>query len=76
MHCEITDCYFNKFFVELQIKRDNLKSVFWVPEFGHQNPIYRSPKQLEYVTTNHDGTFYFKFLTKYCEERCERDLCD
>ena len=43
MHCEITDYYFNKFFVELQIKKDNLKSVFWVPEFGHQNP-YTGPQ--------------------------------
>ena len=32
MHCEIIDCYFSIFFVELKLKRENLKNVF-----GHQS---------------------------------------
>ena len=34
MLCEITDCYFNMFFVETQLRKENLKSIIWVPEFG------------------------------------------
>ena len=49
MHCEIIDRYFNIFFVKIQLKEDNLKSVFWVPEFGAQT-VYQSPKRPEYVT--------------------------
>ena len=31
MHCEITDSYFNELFVEVQLEKENLKSVFWHP---------------------------------------------
>ena len=31
MHCEISDRYFNAFFVEMQLKKENLKSVFGCP---------------------------------------------
>ena len=37
MHCEIIDRYFNGFFVQIQLKKENFKSFFWVPEFGHPN---------------------------------------
>ena len=37
MHCEIIDRYFNVFFVEIQLKKNILKSVFWAPEFGRPN---------------------------------------
>ena len=45
MHCEIIDRYFNVFFAEIQPKKENLKSVFWAAK-----PVYRSPKQPEYIT--------------------------
>ena len=44
MHCEIIDRYFNEF-VEIQLKEENLKSIFWAPK-----PVYQSPKRPEYVT--------------------------
>ena len=34
---EIIDRYFNIFFVEIQLKKQNLKSIFLAPEFGHPN---------------------------------------
>ena len=37
MYCEITDRYFNIYFVEVQLKSESLKSVFWAPEFGNPN---------------------------------------
>ena len=36
MCCEIIDC-FNVFFVEIQLKKENLKSVFLAPKFGRPN---------------------------------------
>ena len=47
MHCEIIDCYFSVFFVEIQLKKENVKSIFlgtkvWTP--------YWSPKRPGYVT--------------------------
>ena len=29
MHCEIIDRYLKLFFVEMELKKENLKSVFW-----------------------------------------------
>ena len=56
MHYEITDRYFNFFFVEIQLKKENLKSDFWAPEFGHPNQytglsngLNTSPKLKEIV---------------------------
>ena len=37
MHCEVTDRYFNVFFVEIQLKKEKLESAFWAPEFGYPN---------------------------------------
>ena len=37
MHCEIIDHYFNIFFVEMQLKKDTFKTVFWAQEFGCPN---------------------------------------
>ena len=34
MHCEIIDCYFSTFFVELKLKRENLKNGFGQKLFG------------------------------------------
>ena len=35
MHCEIIDRYLDVFFVEIQLKKENLRSIFWTPEFVH-----------------------------------------
>ena len=37
MHCEISDRQLNIFFVEIQLKKENLTSAFWAPEFRHPN---------------------------------------
>ena len=38
MHCGIPDRHFHVFFfVEIQLKKENFKSVLWAPEFGHPN---------------------------------------
>ena len=37
IHCGIIDRYVNEFFVEIQLKNENLISVFWVPKFGCPN---------------------------------------
>ena len=37
MHCEIIDHHFNKFFTEIQLKKENWKSDFWMPKFGCPN---------------------------------------
>ena len=34
MHCKIIDRYFNACFVEIQLKKENLITVFLAPEFG------------------------------------------
>ena len=34
MHFKIIVCYLNVFFVQLQLKEQNLKSVIWAPEIG------------------------------------------
>ena len=49
VHCEIIDLYFNIFFIEIQLKKEDLKHVFggsrvWMPKL-----VYQSPKQLEYA---------------------------
>ena len=46
MHCEIIDRHFNVFFVEIQLKKGNLKSVLWVLEFGHPNRYTGLPNGL------------------------------
>ena len=45
MDYEIIDHYFNIFFEEIQLKKENLKNDFWAPKL-----VYWSPKQPEYVT--------------------------
>ena len=39
MLCEIIDRYINVFFDEIQLKKENLKKIFWVPELGTQTDI-------------------------------------
>ena len=46
MHCEIIDRYFNVFFVEIQLKQENLK-CFWAPEFGPPNRYTGLPNGLK-----------------------------
>ena len=35
MHCEIIDHQLSVFFVQIQLKKENLKSVFQMPEFRY-----------------------------------------
>ena len=37
MHCKNIDCCVNAFFAEIQLKRENLNSVFWAAESGLPN---------------------------------------
>ena len=53
MHCEIIDRYFKIFFAEIQLKKETLKGVFLVPEFGHPNQYTKQPG---YITA--DGQCY------------------
>ena len=46
IHCEITDCHLNIFFVEIQLKLENLKKDFWVPEFGCPKQYIDLPNSL------------------------------
>ena len=32
-HCEVTDATF----VDIQLQKENLKNIFWAPEFGRPN---------------------------------------
>ena len=50
MHCEIIDCYFNIFFVEIQLKKKNLKSVFWVPKLVDWSP--KGPENITNIYTH------------------------
>ena len=52
MHCEIIACYINIYFVEIQLKKENLKSVFWVPR-----PVYSLPNSLNMSLTV--ATYYY-----------------
>ena len=53
MHYEITD-HFNIFLVEIKMKKENLKSVFWAPEFGCPDQI--PPSKTVWIC--HYITFY------------------
>ena len=46
MHFEIIDLYFNVIFVEIKLKNENLKRVFWEPEFGRPNRYTSLPNDL------------------------------
>ena len=50
MDCEIVDRYLNILYVEIHLKKEKLKSVFWAPK-----PVYGSTKRPEYVTDFNDG---------------------
>ena len=45
-HFEIIDCYFNIFFAEIKLTKENLKSVFWAPEFGCPKKYIGLPNSL------------------------------
>ena len=50
MYSGITHHYFNVNFNEIQLKKENLESVFWVPEHWAHKLVCHSPKRPEYVT--------------------------
>ena len=50
MHCEIIDRNFNIFFVEIQLKKENLKSAFFGTRVWEPKLVYQSPKWPEYFT--------------------------
>ena len=61
MHCQIIDRYFNLFFVEIQLAKQNLKSDTWGQEFGCPNRYTGLPngirpcmynKSFDYCRTN------------------------
>ena len=39
MHCEIIDRYLNVFFVEIQLKKENLKCIFGPQSLGAETAI-------------------------------------
>ena len=66
MDCEIINHYFNIFFIEIYLKKENLKSVFWAPEFGHTN---RSPKQSRYVTDIPENCMNVYFISPFFDNQ-------
>ena len=46
-HCEIIDRYLKAFFVEIQLKKENLKIVFQEPEFERPNQYTGLPNGLD-----------------------------
>ena len=72
MNYEMIDRYFNVFLVETQLSKENLKSVFWVPDFGHPNQNTGLPNVLNvsllvehykfcWKNVNFDETFRLDF---------------
>ena len=61
MHFLIIDCYFKVFFVEIQLKKENSKSVFWAQEFERPNHYIGLPNDLNTSPTmNCNSTTSFK----------------
>ena len=50
VYCEIIDCYFNVFFVEMQLKK-KLKKRFMGAKICGSKPVYQPPKWSGYMTT-------------------------
>ena len=50
MHCEMTDCYFNIYFIKIQLKIENLKIVFLGARVWAPKPVHQAPKWSEYIT--------------------------
>ena len=50
MHFEIIDYYLNVFFVQLQLKEQNLKSVIWAPEIGLSKESEYVPAHIRKLT--------------------------
>ena len=57
IHCEIIDCYISIFFIEIQLKKENLRSVFWVLEFGCPNQYTGLPNDLDTLLISFDHLF-------------------
>ena len=54
MHFEIIDCYFNTFYVEMQQKKENLRSFLGTRVWASKL-VYQSPKQHEYVNARQNN---------------------
>ena len=67
MHCEIVDHYFNLFFAEIHLKKENLKSVFWAPEFEPPNWYIGLPNSL-------NTSLHFHFLNKEIRKNRARSM--
>ena len=52
MHYEMIDRYFKLFCVEIQLKKENLKIVFWAPEFRRLNHYTYLPNVLDMSLPN------------------------
>ena len=62
MHCKINDCYFNIFFCwntteKRKLEKCSLGTTVWAPK-----PVYKYPKQPEYVTVRHRECLFDLFL--------------
>ena len=58
MNCEIIDRYFNEFFVEIQLQKENFGHLgVWAP-----NQVHLSPKHLESVTEDSDPSHFDKMM--------------
>ena len=60
--CEITDCYFNKFFAEIQLKKTKFENNYsgiriWTPK-----PVHWSPNWSGYIP---DVVRYIKDIERY-----------
>ena len=47
MHYEIIGHYFHVFFIEIQLKKQNLKIIIWAPEFRRSNQYTSLPNDLD-----------------------------
>ena len=52
MRCKIDDRYFNVFFVEIQLKKENQKNGFLGARAWAPKPVCRCPKRPKHVTEN------------------------
>ena len=60
MHCQIIDRYFNIFFVEIQLTKQNLKSDNWASEFGRPNRYTGLPNGLYTSLNIEEGGLAYK----------------
>ena len=71
MHCEIIDRYFNVFFVEIQLQKENLKKVL----FGRQNlgPHTGMPvSQTAYICHSYKDDYFVNKKKNWIEENMRK----